>query len=186
MASVPRPHTATVRLTEAQHILARQRFALEHGMTWQKLLTSAVNAYLRGEFRVAPDGTYSWHPGGFEEEPAPPPSSVITAGEEDDAVSLDDLEDYPGRETGPPPEVFGTRKLKALAEQVTGRTVHPHLLRRLIRERFRPEGAQGGHYTWTGPGDPEVQAIIDAIAEGGLDEVRSKGISRASRSRTRP
>lgn len=165
----PRPFTQTVRLTEAQVVLAKERFAHERGMTWQKLLVAAVNAWLRGQLVVHADGSTEWNSAG---------SNVVSYLDDDEAVSLDDLEDYPGREhASPPPKRWGTRQLADLAELTTGRRVKLDPLRRLIRTDF-PQARREDerYYVWGGPDDPQVVEIIRAIAAGRLDEISREGL----------
>lgn len=167
-----RPHTATVRLTESQYALAKEKFARDRGMSWQKLLTAAVNAYVQGDFIVKPDGTYTIS------EP-----SAISYGDDDDAVDLADLlEPHEGRPYGSQKsETIGTRELAKLAERRTGRRVAIPVLRRLVRERFPQEEnpGPGTRYRWETT-DPEVDEIIEAIGAGALDELRRRALRTAS------
>lgn len=171
-----RPHVATVRLTESQYRLARERFARDRtGMSWQKLLTAAVNAYVRGDFQVNPDGTYTiGEPG------------VISYEDDADAVDLDDLAPHAGRSRKPKAVVLGTRDVAERAERETGRRVPLPLLRALLRERF-PDAGQGSgagrRYRWK-PGDPEVDEIVKLIGEGVLEELREQGLRAARTHRT--
>jgi hypothetical protein len=175
--STKRPHVATVRLTEGQHTLAKEKFARDRGMTMQKLLAAAINAYVRGDFQVHPDGSYSIGDPG-----------AISFVDDDEAVDLTELEDYAGRPHGSQkPTYLGTRQLAEQAEEETGRRVPVHLLRRLVRERFpqeQPPGP-GTRYRWE-PDHPDVAKIIEAVREGAIDELRRTGIETASRYKDRP
>lgn len=169
-----RPHTATVRLTEAQYALAKERFVSDRGMSWQKLLTAAVNAYLRGDFTVNPDGSYNVEPPG-----------AISYVDDEEAVALEDLEDHTGRSYGTSkPRTLGTRELAELAEKRTGRRVQVAILRRLVRERFPQEENPGAgtRYHWR-EDDPDIVRIIDAIAAGALEEIARRGVSEAERAK---
>lgn len=169
-----RPHTATVRLTENQHRLAKERFAREPGMTFQKLLTAAVNAYVHGDFRVLPNGTYTIE--------SPGAISFEDDGEAEDLLGLDAHEGRPsGRQTT---EVWGTRQLAEFAEQTTGRRVSLQLLRALLRERF-PQGSDGPgtRYRWVAHSD-EAMAVVNAIADGALEEMKRTRLGDVKRRRS--
>lgn len=155
--SLDRPHTATVKLTAEQYQLAKGRFQRTPGMTWQKLFAAATNAFIRGDLEIHPDGSYTVG------QP-----DVISFGDDADAVELDDIED----ETDP--DVLTTRDLADKAERETGRRVSLTLLRRLIRERFPlvENPGPGTRYRWAAD-HPDVERIIDAIANGALDEIRA-------------
>lgn len=182
----PRRHTQTVRLTEAQHVLVKRRFADEPGMTWQKLLTCAVNAYARDELHVSTGGVVSL---GGPRESSEHGAPAISFGEDPEAMTLDELgdlteadlegDDLPEPASRPygsqAEETIGTRELATLAEERTGRRVNIKLLRQLVRERFAPEGEAGPgvRYRWA-PDDPQLDEIMQAIAAGDLVELRDR------------
>jgi hypothetical protein len=163
MARLQRPHTATVRLTDAQHELLRMKVASTPGLSLQKVLSVAVNAFVRGDLVIRADGSYTIA------EP-----SAIAFTDDAEAVDLDDLE---GEASPASPETWGTRDLAAHAERATGRRVSLQLLRQLLREEFpKPEGA--GHatrYRWMA-GDAQIEQIVQRIREGALDEIRERKI----------
>lgn len=186
MPSLPRPHTQTVRLTEEQHRLFRVRLANEPGLTVQKVLTAAVNAYVRGDFRVNARGEY-------EIGPAPAghaAADVISFDDDEEALDLDDLDNLLVADNGnsysdPDPKFLGTREIAERAEEQTGRAVPVPLLRRLLRERYpKPAGAHAqARYRWP-EDDHRIAEIIQLIADGALDELRKSAITEA-RSRRR-
>lgn len=186
MASVRRPRTQTVRLTEEQQRLLRVRLANERGITVQKVLTAAVNAYIRGDFRVNARGEYE-----IGEAPeGQRAQDVISFDDDEEALDLDDLDnllitDSTSRLPEEKPQVLGTREIAELAERETGRSVPLVLLRRLLRERYpKPEGAHAqSRYRWP-EDDPRVDEIIRLIGEGALDELRKTAISEARRNRS--
>lgn len=166
MRKVHRPHGVACRLTSEQFELLKTKMIRDgQGLTIQKLLVAAVNAYIRGDFEVHPDGSYTLGE-----------AAIITFGDDADGLDLDDLED-----DGPDPdlEVWGTAELVKHAEITTGRRVNRQLLRHLLRERFPqedgPSGPTGKRYRWK-VGDPQIHEITDAIAAGALDELRERRI----------
>lgn len=173
--STTKPHVATVKLTEQQFRLARTRIEHEH-LSWQRVLSAAVDAYIVGELKVTPVGNWSVSDEGDE---------VLSFVDGDaDALDLDDLvglvpaEGQGDRPYGQQvPETIGTRELAERAEAKTGRRVSIHMLRSLLRERFpeaRPEGST--QYRWD-EDDPQIGEIIQAIADGALDEIRHRRLS---------
>lgn len=90
MTSSHRPHVQTVRLTEAQHVLVHERMHREPGMTWQKLLASCVNAYIRGELTVSPRGEVSI---GDDTTLADAAAALVARPAEGPAISYEDDED---------------------------------------------------------------------------------------------
>lgn len=186
MPSVPRPRTQTVRLTEEQHQLLHARLDAEPGRTIQKVLAAAVNAYVRGDFRVNARGEY-------EIGPAPKgkrAEDVISFEDDGEALDLDDLDSLLVTDSGhaapdPTPRMLGTREIAELAEEHTGRAVPVPLLRRLLRERWpKPEGSHAQtRYRWP-EDDPRIWEIVQLVSDGALDELRKSAITEA-RSRRR-
>ena len=71
---------------------------------------------------------------------------------------------------------FGVRDLCDLIQEETGQTTNPRELRGLLRKmakdgRIDREIIPGNRqrYDWSGPNDPEVQAVLQAFAEGELE-----------------
>ena len=172
---VSKPHVQTVRLTPEQHTLARKRLETER-LTWQKLLSAAVNAYVRGEFRVNARGRYYF---GSSQS-----GEALAFEDSDDAVGLEDLQevDIPLSDDE---ATLGTRELAEKAEQMTGRRVPLTLLRRLVRTRWPQEESPGPgtRYRWR-EDDPQVWEIIDAIGKGAIDELRYEAYERHAESQS--
>lgn len=154
-----RPHVQSVRLTTSQYELLKLRIAQTPGVTIQKVLAVAVNAYIRSDFDVHADGSYTLA------EPG-----IISEVDDADALDLTSLD-----EADDGPEVWGTRELAEHAAKVTGHSVSVHLLRELLREEYpKPEGATvQARYRFQSD-DPAVQEIIGRIREGVLDEIRER------------
>jgi len=159
MPTPKRPHVQTVRLTTNQRDLLKLRASETPGLSIQKVLTTAVSAFIRGDFVVRADGSYTLRESG-----------VISFEDDADAVDLTSLGESE-------PEVWGTREIAEHAARMTGRRVSIHLLRVLLREEFpKPEGAgKQARYRFSSD-SPEVTQIIKRVGEGALDAIREKRI----------
>lgn len=161
--SVPadRPHSVMGRITDMQYILLKDKVEHQRHMSIQKLVIAAVNAYIRGDFEVHPDGSYTvGNP------------SAIYEGEDGEALDLDDAVSDPL--ASELVEKWGTAQLAGYAERVTGRRVSRKMLLELIREKYPQEGiTRGKRYYWF-TNDPELRVIIEDIANGALEEIRDR------------
>ena len=150
------------RLTEAQYLLLKKKVEDEPGMTIQKLVTTAVNAYIRGDFSIRPDGSY------YIANP-----ELIFEGDDAEAVDLDDLVGDPFESDRV--ETWGTRQIADYAERVTGRKVSIEMLRELIRQRYPQEISPGGRYLWE-TNDPTLREMLDEIEDGALERIRDERV----------
>lgn len=82
------------------------------------------------------------------------------------------------------PPAFGTNELAALIKEQTGKEYSTRDLRALIRRMAR--SGQGvtrdisrdnpTRYSWSGPGDPEVKAIVKQVKAGKVEEARTAAL----------
>lgn len=172
MGVVRKPHVQTVRLTTEQNDLAKRRLEAER-LTWQKVLSAAINAYIRGDFRVNLRGEYR-----VQTSEA---SGALAFGDDDEALGLEELQelDLPLEDDE---DILTTRDLAEKAEEVTGRKVPLTLLRRLVRTRWPQEESPGPgtRYRWRA-NDPVIWEIIEAIGEGAIDQLRYESYERYSK-----
>ena len=93
-------------------------------------------------------------------------------------VDEDEVEDSGSKKSSQPEVTFGASDLARLLSEKSGKTVSTRELRTLIRKmardgsgRVNREITPGNRtrYNWSGPDDPEVQAIIKAFDSGELD-----------------
>lgn len=168
-----RPHRVNVRLTPESFTLARRRFVAEHG-NWQRLLNAAVSAYVMGELRVNPDGSYYVVPGGDE--------AVVHEGDDQEAVDILDLDSQllpNGFEELDKPDVLDVRDIARYAEERTGRRVSVSMLRLLLKE-LAPDYRSNPNAAWRVPvDDPLLDRVAAAVADGKLKEIRDKRFKRA-------
>lgn len=174
-------HTSTVRLTDRQWKLAKRKMA-DDQLTWQAILSAAVNAYILGHFGVTPSGRYTvWPPG--SEAPA------VEDPDGDGTVDLAELwqgappqgnprphssqDDPQQRQWGTGGRRWGTRELAAHLRYETGRRVNLTVLRKLLRRHFS-DVKDGHRWKFDGPGDPTVARCVDLVADGELDRVATE------------
>lgn len=160
MRGAHRPKQIIGRLTEGQYALLKKRVEAERHMTIQKLIAAAVNAYLREDFVVHPDGSYTV---GTE--------ALIYEGEDDEALDLDEFEVDPLESDEV--EWWGTKDLAAYAERVTGRNVNMKMLYDLIKERAPQEIPRGARYAWR-TNDPDLKLLVEYIRDGELERIRDR------------
>lgn len=168
-----RPHRVSVNLTPESYALARRRFVAEYG-NWQRLLNAAVSAYVMGELRVHPDGTYAVVPGGDDALAweADDPEAV-------DVLDLDSQMDANGWAEVQKPAVLGIRDICEHAEEATGRKANPAMMRYLLKE-LAPDYRDHPKQQWRVPvEDPLLAEVVEAVAAGRLTEIRNRRLKRA-------
>lgn len=121
--------------------------------------------------------------------PAPDPEEV-----EDEDLELEELdeaveEEKPAKKTGRKKRAdapaFGIQELCALLEAKTGKAYNPREVRTQLRKMAREENARINReitpenrqrYSWTGPDDPEVLAVIAAVTGGEIEKSKKEAL----------
>lgn len=110
-------------------------------------------------------------------------------------IELDDLDEEEAEETEVKTDAravkFGTRELANYIEEEIGREYQPKELRVLLRKMARAgeldhEVKQGGgkRYSWDGPDDPEVQAILARVQGGEIEDARQEALDKLKERQT--
>lgn len=168
-----RPHRVSVNLTTESYQLAKRRFVAEHG-NFQRVLNAAISAYIMGELRVHPDGTYAVVPDGDD--------ALVWEADDPEAADVLDLDSQMaanGLEEMSKPSVLGIRDLCEYVEEHTGRRATPSMLRFLLKE-LAPDYRDHPKQQWRIPiEDPLLGEVIEAVAAGRLTEIRNRRLKRA-------
>ena len=114
-----------------------------------------------------------------------PAAPVVDDIEDDELEELDEdeVEDTPAKsKKGGAPEVaFGASDLAKLVSEKTGKKLDAKNLRVLLRKMARDgrldrkvEQGNRTRYSWSGPNDPEVKAILKALDDGELEKDKAE------------
>lgn len=160
MTAVDRPRSVLARITEGQYLLLKKKVEATPHMTTQRLLTAAINAYIRGDFIVYPDGSYTV---GTE--------ALIFEGDDDEALDIDMFAEDPLESDDV--QTWGTRELIDYTERMTGKSINKRMLLVLLGEKYPQEFPRGGRYQWQ-TDDPTVREIVEDIRGGALERIRDR------------
>lgn len=122
-------------------------------------------------------------------KPAPEPE--VEDLDVDGADELEELEESeaaeaaPAKSKGSDEVAFGASDLAALLSKKTGKTITARDLRTLLRKMARDgrldrEITAGNRtrYSWSGPKDPEVVAIVAAVTKGELEQGKQEALAK--------
>lgn len=109
-------------------------------------------------------------------------SKKSTAPVEVDEVEVDEVEEAPAKKAAPKrPEIaFGTKELAAHVSEETGKDYDAYALRILLRKLAkegvitRDDSTGRARYSFTGPKDPQVKAIIKAVKAGDAEKAKTE------------
>lgn len=118
--------------------------------------------------------------------PAPEP--------EDDDVELEELDDEvedeapaKTKKAAAADDVWGVRQLIELIKSKTGKDYTPREVRTLLRKMAREDNARVNReivagnktrYSWSGPADPEVKAILKAVSGGEIEQGKTEALAK--------
>lgn len=102
--------------------------------------------------------------------------------DEVDEVEVDEVEEAPAKKAAPkrPVVEFGTKELAEHVNAETGKSYDAYALRILLRKLAkegvitRDDSTGRARYSFTGPKDPQVKAIIKAVKEGGAEKAKTE------------
>lgn len=170
-------------LTEDQYSMVRRKLFVE-GLSWQKVISALINAYIMGDISVTTSGRYKLSP----------PSGYIPVIRIPDGVDEVEIEPDWGVNNPRPQmgstsdhawdeEIWKTRELVQYVREITGRRISIILLRELLNHLDIPKA--NTQWKFTGPEDKYVTQVIEAIEEGLYDELSKLGTGRAEQHRLR-
>lgn len=167
-----------VMLTMDQYNLARRKLFVEH-MSWQRVFSALINAYIVGDVSVLENGRYHLAPpSGYKPVVKIEGSDVDI--EPDWGVNERPQVGYRNPNQAPKrAKVWGTRELAHHLRSVTGRRISIPLLRKLLQALDVPKTDTG---RWKFPkeeDDPHIPKIIEAIEEGVYDELLHGQVAQA-------
>jgi hypothetical protein len=110
------------------------------------------------------------------------PAAVVEE-TEDDEVELEELDaevedETPKKGKKVEDDVWGVRQLIALLKEKTDKEYSPREVRTLLRKMAREDNARinreivagnKSRYSWSGPNDPEVKAVLKAVGAGEIE-----------------
>lgn len=108
---------------------------------------------------------------------------------DDDEVELEEVEEVtePAKaEKAAEPEVWGVRNLIALIKKKTDKEYGPREVRTLLRKLAREGGGvereivagNKSRYSWSGPKDPEVLAVLAAVQGGAIEKAKTEALQK--------
>lgn len=118
---------------------------------------------------------------------------AVVDDDDDDDVELEELEedadeDEDEAEAAAPekPEIWGVQSLIVLIKQKTGKTYKPREVRTLLRKMAREDGTidrdivpgNKTRYSWTGPDDPEVKAVLKSVKGGAIETAKKAALDK--------
>lgn len=107
--------------------------------------------------------------------------------DDDEVEEVAEIGDDDDTETAPAAdEVWGVRNLIALIKEKTGKEYKPREVRTQLRKMAREDGTVNreivagnkARYSWSGPDDPEVKAIIKAVKAGGIEASKKAALDK--------
>lgn len=109
-------------------------------------------------------------------------SAKKSAPVEVDEVEVDEVTEAPAKKAAPKrPEIaFGTKELAAHVSEETGKDYDAYALRILLRKLAkdgvitRDDSTGRARYSFTGPKDPQVKAIIKAVKSGDAEKAKTE------------
>lgn len=93
------------------------------------------------------------------------------------------------------PVAFGTKELAAHVSEATGKEYDAYALRILLRKLAkegvieRDDSTGRARYSFTGPKDPQVKAIVKAVKEGGAEKAKTErleGLKETRKAKAKP
>jgi hypothetical protein len=118
-------------------------------------------------------------------KPAPEPEEIEEDDEELEELEEDEATDAAPKSSGGDEVVFGASDLAALLTKKTGKTITARDLRTLLRKMARDgrldreiTAGNRSRYSWSGPKDPEVVAIIKAVTSGELEQGKKEALAK--------
>lgn len=102
--------------------------------------------------------------------------------EVDEVDEVDEVTEAPAKKAAPKrPEIaFGTKELAAHVSEETGKDYDAYALRILLRKLAkdgvitRDDSTGRARYSFTGPKDPQVKAIIKAVKSGDAEKAKTE------------
>lgn len=113
--------------------------------------------------------------------------AAATVVEDEDEVELEEVEEADDEDApAPKDEVWGVRQLIALAKEKFGIEYKPREVRTLLRKMAREGGGidreiiagNKQRYSWTGPEDPEVKAVLKQIKAGAIETAKKAALDK--------
>jgi hypothetical protein len=151
-------------------------------ISWPKLISALLNAFIMGDVSVTNDGRYHL---------SAPVSSVpvIQVPKGDQTIELEPDWNIRGKtrpqvgadEPKQKPRIaksWGTREVALYLRQETGRRISLPILRQLLSILEIPKG-ENTRWNFRGATDPAIQTIKDAIENGTYDTLLREGTSKA-------
>lgn len=173
--------TVTLKVTDRQFQSMKRKMAIE-GLTWQKVLNAAVNAYLLGDMEVMASGKYRTRT---------PRNTMPQLYDETDAEVID-INDLRSRGKGGRTDTvhttgrgmqrkkgrrltgWGVPELAVWLRETTGRRVQLQKLRKLLRKMEVPK-EENGRWRFEGEDDEWVGKVREAVENGELDQFTLDG-----------
>lgn len=118
--------------------------------------------------------------------------------EEIENTELDEgVEETPAPKKKPArePVAFGTKELAAHVSEATGKEYDAYALRILLRKLAkegvitRDDSTGRARYSFSGPKDPQVKAIVKAVKEGGAEKAKTErleGLKETRKAKAKP
>ncbi len=170
-----------VRISTDQYSLARRRMWVEN-ITWTKLISALLNAFITGDITVTKEGRYHMSaplssvpvlsvPKGGEEVELEPDWNI--RGQIRPQVGAHEPKQKPRNLKN-----WGTREVAIYLREDTGRRISIPVLRELLSVLDIPKGSNS-RWSFRGPDDPAIQSIKEAIEEGIYDELLYEGLKKA-------
>jgi hypothetical protein len=120
-------------------------------------------------------------------------AAVAVADDDDDIeeAELEELDEDADDEDEAPtkaaaPEIWGVQSLILLIKEKTGKTYKPREVRTLLRKMAREDGTinreivagNKSRYAWSGPGDPEVRAVLKSVKGGAIESAKKAALDK--------
>lgn len=166
------------RLTEDQFGLARRKLFVE-SLSWQRVISALVNAYIMGDISVTPSGRYVL---------APPTGyiPVVKVSEDEDAVEIEpdwgvnNPRPQMGATYEPKQgEYWGTKELAEYLRVETSRRLSVNSVRKLLRHLNIPK--ENNRWVFIGPEDIYIDQIKEAIQNGTYDDLIRESTKEANK-----
>lgn len=170
-----------VYISSDQYALARRRMWVEN-LSWPKLITALLNAFITGDITVTRQGRYHLSPplssvpvisvprGGEEIELEP---DWNIRGQTRPQVGTEEPKQKPRHAKS-----WGTREVALYLQQETGRRISLPAMRKLLSVLDVPKG-DNSRWNFGGPDDLTVQILKESIEDGTYDAVLYEETSKA-------
>lgn len=106
--------------------------------------------------------------------------------DDDEVGEIEEVGEDEGEETPAADAVWGVRDLIALIKEKTGKEYKPREVRTLLRKLAREDGVVNREiipgnktrYSWEGPNDPEVRAVLKAVKGGAIEASKKAALDK--------